>query len=400
MIKLDELKTPCYVIDINKFESNINLFKNNFALKMNGRMPIMGYSVKTNNTPALLKEAKKQDMYAEVVSDDEYRLALKCGYTPNCIIFNGPQKSEELLIWSLKNKSIVNLDNFEEINMIKKNIAEIKCEDVIVGLRVNFDLEKVCPGETTAGREGSRFGFCVENGDFEKAFNLLKEMGITIKGIHTHYSSKSRSLNIYKELANMAVKLLSKYLSEPKDAFIDIGGGFFLGEKEKIAGKPTVQEYAETIVGEIEKYDLLKDVNLIIEPGAALMATSVSYITKVINERYVRDKKIVTVDGTILHINPFMAKRNPIAEYIYMHEGVIKINEQIICGATCMENDRFLKLNDKREMKIGDYLKCNIVGAYTMVFNSNFINLPPYIYIYKDGRLDMLRDKKDILFDM
>lgn len=31
-----------------------------------------------------------------------------------------------------------------------------------IGLRVNFDLEKMCPGQTAGGKEGSRFGLSYE----------------------------------------------------------------------------------------------------------------------------------------------------------------------------------------------------------------------------------------------
>ena len=52
-------------------------------------------------------------------------------------------------------------------------------------------------------------------------------------------------------------------------------------------------------------------------------------------------------------------------------------------------------------MKNGDYLYCTCVGAYTMGFNSCFINLPPYIYIKEAGEYHLIRDKrKNLMSDI
>lgn len=48
--------------------------------------------------------------------------------------------------------------------------------------RVNYDIERDCPGETTCTGIPGRFGICLENGDFEKALALLRESGIELAG--------------------------------------------------------------------------------------------------------------------------------------------------------------------------------------------------------------------------
>jgi len=392
--EINNLNTPCYIIGRERFEANIRLFENKFSEYMEGRVPLLGYSVKTNHAPELMKYALLCGMAAEVVSDDEYQHALKCGFQADNIIFNGPQKSEKMLIFALQNGSIVNLDNFDEIDIIKNNISKLEVNSMKVGIRVNFDLEDKCPGETTAGPEVSRFGFCIENGDFEKAVDMLHEMRISVKGVHMHYSSTSRSTRIYKELSGMAGKLIAKYFMNTNDFFIDIGGGFFLGEQENTSGKPTMDDYAKTISKELKKYISFDKVRLILEPGASIIATSVTYLTKVINERTVRKSKVLTVDGSILHINPFMSKREPLTQIIYSVERQERLEEQIVCGSTCMENDRFLKIRDGVELKKGDYLLCKLAGAYTMGFNCCFINLAPYVYIKENQDYFITRGKE------
>ena len=90
----DNLKTPCYILDIDRFEENLANIKNPFEQYWNQRL-ILGFSFKTNHMKELIQCAKKNGMYAETVSDDEYNLALELGYSPEKIIYNGPQRSFE-----------------------------------------------------------------------------------------------------------------------------------------------------------------------------------------------------------------------------------------------------------------------------------------------------------------
>ena len=388
----DGIKTPCYIIKKERLIDNVEIVRESFAKEW-GRQPILGYSVKTNNNETLMQIANEIGMLAEVVSDDEYRLAQNCGFSPQRIIFNGPQKSEEMLYKALQSGSIVNLDNFEEIYTINRKLSEISISGLNVGLRVNFDLEKLCPGETTAGEEVSRFGFCVEDGSFETAVRELQRIKVPIKGLHMHYSSKTRSRNIFKALSEKACEIVQKYELAQTLQYVDIGGGLYLGQGKPSENKPSMQEYAEIICQTLQKA-LNKNVELILEPGASLLATAVDYICRVNNARTVRGTKVLTTNGSTLHINPFLAKRSLVAEVFRNQTGRKIESKQIICGATCMENDRFMRLVNEQSVDPGDYLVVHCVGAYTMVFNNSFINTPPYIYCKTKDSYKLVRDKE------
>lgn len=385
---LYRLKTPCYIINKEIFKKNLSEITTPFNNVWNNNI-IVGYSIKTNHNKDLIRISKECGMYAETVSDDEYMLAEKIGYTPDMIIYNGPQKSEELLINALRLGSIVNIDNMNEIAMIEKNIDLLVNTDLKLGLRVNFNLEKKCPEETSAGKEVSRFGICVENGDLKKAILRLNEIGISIRGLHIHYSSKTRSLNIFKELSKEICRLIDIYKLTDIE-YIDIGGGFFGGQI--VAGKPSMKEYATTIANELNRKLNSKDVKLILEPGASLIATAVDYLCKIINIRNIRNTIVVTTDGSNIHINPFLVNREPKYQIISNNKEVVE--SQIVCGATCMENDRIIRLQNEVKIDENDLLYCYNTGAYTMGFNSCFINLPPYIYLNDGKEYKLLREKK------
>lgn len=389
------LLTPCYLIDANIFKENIMAFKEAFSNKWDGNVKF-GYSIKTNHNKIFLNLAKEYGMYAEAVSDDEYNLAIYSGYKNKEIIFNGPQKSSDLFLSALRYGAIVNLDNQEELEVLKS--SKLSSFDISgkIGLRVNFDLEKICPGETTAGLYPSRFGFCVENGEFSSAIDQLHMLGLPISGLHMHYSSKTRSANIFGALAAKAAELIEAYNLKNEITYLDIGGGFFYGNNIFSAGKPDLETYATVITEKLKKVICSEDIELILEPGAAIISSAVEYYTTIINERVIRDKKVVTADGSVLHINPFMKNREVLYTINRQVCGDRKIvNEQMICGSTCMENDRIGLVDHQKEINKGDIIKCSLAGAYTMGFNSCFINLPPYIYLKKDNNFELIR-KKDI----
>lgn len=89
-MKLDKIKTPCFVLESEKLVSNIRSFKK--ALDRQFKKNILGYSVKTNSTPVLLDILRNEGCFAEVVSYDEYKLARSKNFKANSIIYNGPLK--------------------------------------------------------------------------------------------------------------------------------------------------------------------------------------------------------------------------------------------------------------------------------------------------------------------
>lgn len=245
-----------------------------------------------------------------------------------------------------------------------------------VGLRVNFDLETLCPGETTAGEAVSRFGICYENGDFERAVTMLRNAGLEVNGIHLHTSTKSRSARVFTMLARKAVELAKEY--QLRLQYIDMGGGFFGGQK--VEGKPSMEEYATVICGELKKGFKPEETRLILEPGASVIATSMEYMTRVINTRDIRGERVVTLDGTVLHINPFMSHRTPAYRLVQNRESN-RQERQLICGCTCMENDRFLTAENEKTVETGDIFLFQNAGAYTEAFNSEFILKLPKVYV-------------------
>ena len=369
------MNTPCYTIHLDIFEKNCREVMDAFEEAWGGRVEY-GYSVKTNHDAGLMKYAHaKLGWFIETVSPDELELAFNLGFDAENIIFNGPCKcsKQDALINAIRGGAYVNLDNLDDVSFVCEHASDVR-DASRIGIRVNYNLEAECPGETTAGESVSRFGIDVENKDFAKAVDMLRSAGIEPAGLHMHTSTRSRSAAVFTSLARKAAQLVDDY--GLKLHFVDMGGGYFGGQK--VEGKPSMEQYAQVITRELKKALNPEMTTLILEPGASVIATSVTYETSVLSVRDIRGTKIVTMDGTLLHVNPFMAHRNqPYSTSLIADYDVRPVEEhQIICGCTCMENDRFADEHGMHGLEPGDVLSFRFAGAYTMAFNSNFIVNP------------------------
>lgn len=369
------MNTPCYTIHLDIFEKNCREVMDAFEEAWGGRVEY-GYSVKTNHDAGLMKYAHaKLGWFIETVSPDELELAFNLGFDAENIIFNGPCKCSrhDALINAIRGGAYVNLDNLDDVSFVCGHVSDIR-DASRIGIRVNYNLEAECPGETTAGESVSRFGIDVENKDFARAVDMLRSAGIEPAGLHMHTSTRSRSAAVFTSLARKAAQLVNDY--GLKLHFVDMGGGYFGGQK--VEGKPSMEQYAQVITRELKKALNPEMTTLILEPGASVIATSVTYEASVLSVRDIRGTKIVTMDGTLLHVNPFMAHRNqPYSTSLIADYDARPVDgHQIICGCTCMENDRFADEHSVRRLEPGDVLSFRFAGAYTMAFNSNFIVNP------------------------
>lgn len=377
-----KLQTPYFCIEKKALETNYK--KLVLALERYWNNYIIGYSYKTNAIPWVIHFFQKQGCYAEVVSEDEYLLSKKIKRKDSHCIYNGPVKTKETFFEALEKKCIVNIDSQREIFWLK----ELKTpQKYSVGIRVNFDIEKRCPGQSACGMEGGRFGFCYENGEFENAIKLIRETGICLAGIHLHTSSKTRAVAIYEAIAEIACEIKTRYHLEL--SYIDIGGGFFGG----LENKPQFDEYMERISVRLRKAYNPEQTRLIIEPGMSLIGGFVKYVTQVIDVKDSIYNRFVITDGSRIHIDPLMTKTG----YFYELEADRKcsdnISKQVICGFTCMESDRLMILKDERELAVGDRIIYNKVGAYTMCLSPLFISYFPDVYIKEENDFRQIRKR-------
>ena len=380
------MKTPYFLIKEDELNENINQFK--YALEKYWPNSILSYSVKTNSLPWILKYMKKNNVFAEVVSDEEYQLSKMCAFDDKEIIFNGPIKTSEQLEMAIKSNAIVNLDSKNDL-LVVNNINAVSCERI--GLRINIDTSFFDSDDIGFCEDGFRFGFSEENDDLSNAITLMREMyGENARfGLHLHCNSITRSLNVYKSIAEYANYIINKYNLNP--SFIDIGGGFFGG----VEGKPCAKDYVKVIKNTFSSTIDINQTKLILEPGSAIIGSVVDLHTTVVDEKYVKNAKIVTTDGSRIHIDPLWKK----TKYMYSlvtNKSILETRKQIICGYTCMDHDRIMCLENEKKISIGDQIIYHRVGAYSMTFGGMFIKYYPDVYVLYNGSYKQVRGRTSV----
>ena len=298
-----ERKTPYYVIDQKSLDDNFEKLER--ALKKHWSNFIIGYSYKTNALPWIIRHFDRLGCYAEVVSEEEYRLAKLVGVKKGNLIYNGPIKTKETFLEAIRDGCIVNIDSEREIDWLD----ELPRKNRVIGIRVNFDIERMCPGQSQCPEEGGRFGFCYENGEFSKAVTMLQEKGARVSGLHLHTSSKSRGLDIYRAIAMVACDIQKEFRLDLD--YVDVGGGFFGG----LPTKPQFDEYMALMADILSSQFDKGRTSLIIEPGMAVIGAPVRYVTTVIDVKDTQYNRFVVTDGSRTSIDPLMSKSSYFHSY-------------------------------------------------------------------------------------
>ena len=373
-------ETPFFLIREELLSQNIADFRK--ALDEFWPNSVIAYSVKTNALPWILKWMNGRGVYAEVVSDEEYELAILSGYSEQNIVFNGPIKGVEQVKRALKHGSIVNIDSHREEMFIRE---EQPSNNSQLGIRVNIDPTIFREKDVGYQEDGFRFGYSDDSGELLRVIKTLENVyGNRRIGLHVHVNSITRSLDVYRAIAQYTAEIIEKYKLDPP--YVDIGGGFFGG----VPGKTTPREYIKTIREELEKTVDSSKVKLIIEPGSAAIGSAVELHTSVVDVKDTKFARIVTTDGSRIHIDPVWLKKG----YTFKTNAEKpSLARQVICGYTCMDHDRMMVLENQPELSIGDRIIYQRVGNYTVTFGGAFINPFPPVYAMVNGEIEVARKK-------
>ena len=328
----------------------------------------------------------------------EYNLAQRIGILSKNIIFNGPCKTSFDVQQALLDDATLNIDSPHEINSILKTAELYPDRQFRVGIRCNLQSIK-----TTK----SRFGFDVQEKDFIKAFDRINSTkNCRISGLHCHFISEERSPEFYSEVSLQMISLAREFFPDTSPDFINIGGGFFSNMRESFKKQfsfsiPTFEEYASAIAPHFKKaFPGNNSPKLVIEPGLAIVADTMKFAARVIDIKKVQKRWIALLSGSIYNIKPTKSNRNlPIAILSNTDNLPEKTNQLFdLTGYTCMEDDIMFS-GYKGDLKIGDYVLFDNVGAYTIGLKPPFISPGPAVLYIESDNDDFQLAKKPENFD-
>jgi len=386
MISLDEINllkkiigNSFYIVSQDDFAKHFKIWESAFKSKYDKFK--MAYSYKTNYLPILCKKNKELGGLAEVVSDIEYEIASSVGVSYKEIVFNGPLKSTELSANVIANGGIVNVDSYSEAKALVNILKERTIDGVKIGIRCNIPID----GKT------SRFGIPIESKDFFDTVHLFNENNIQIGCLHCHIKGRSEDAWRKKTEAMICTfDSISEFCSQ--DCCIDLGGSLpALIDCDDASA--VAMCYAEVIAGSFRNRFNNDGPTLIVEPGTALAAPSMSFVTTAISSKTINGESYITLSASSQNIGS-SHNRNP--KYLTQIPYGCKSDKSILCGYTCLEDDIICDYD--RSINIGDTLIFNYIGAYSIVLKPPFImpNFPVLAFDNVEKRYKVVRKAQDL----
>lgn len=350
-----------YLLDSEKFRNNFLELKDSFSSiysKFN-----IAYSYKTNYTPKFCKIVNELGGYAEVVSEMEAELAIKCGVNPTRIIWNGPIKNPEKLKKYLLMGVTVNIDSISEAEYIRE-IANSSDRVLNVGIRCNYDVNDGVV---------SRFGFDIDSDDFMKTLDIvIKTSNLYFVNFQCHFAK--RQIEYWPARAEGMIKLIDRIGVIPDR--IDIGGGLFGKMDDSLKAQfeseiPDYKAYAKVAATRFSDYfkNRVEKPELLIEPGSAIVGDCMKFVATIKTIKNIRGKYMASLLGSQKNIS--MSGVNPPIHVIHMSEGKSYTNLDMV-GYTCIEGD-VLYRNYNGELAVDDAVVISNCGSYSLVMKPPFI---------------------------
>jgi len=346
------------------------------SLQTRWRRSAIGYSFKTNYLVARSGILRDLGAWAEVVSGHEYHMARGLGYPGEAIVLNGPCKADELLRLAIAERSLVNINDHDELDRLL-GIARLSDNPMSLGMRISSQLP--CGGL-------SRFGFSLQNAEASEALaKIRRASNVHLIGLHTHLYGDTDDPEYYSQAARTIGQFAAQQIPDYQQTlrFIDMGGGF-PAHSPKPKSRQTwdprpIDVYIGHLTDALRPFfsDEAEQPTLIVEPGRYLTCDGILLVTRVIHVKERDGRQIINCNGSIsmlplTHYCPQIIR--PYTCDLYPRGGAEL--PSAIFGATCREND-LLYEGLFPQVECGDYLVHFAAGAYNSSLSPEFIFANP-----------------------
>lgn len=248
--------------------------------------------------------------------------------------------------------------------------------NVSPGLRVNPNTSFVENDRYNPSGEYSKLG--VSTSTLAELIKRDISQFSGLEGIHFHNNCDSSDFTQLLRTVQQLDSAIPPLLREVR--WINLGGGYYF-DKEN--------DYSP-LFGAIELLKNKYDLEVIIEPGAALVQDAGRIVSEVIDMFEADGKTIAILDTSINHLPE-------VIEFGYDPEieGSLENGEYeyILAGASCLAGDKFGTYRFESHLNIGDRVIIINTGAYSIVKMHMFngIDLPDIYCVRQNGDIDLLR---------
>ncbi len=360
--------TPLFVIDHAELRKNYALFRKHFP-----RIQTY-YAVKVNSDPAVVETFYNLGGSFDVASMQEFHTVYRFienlpskkrqDFIWDKIIYANPIKPVETLEELDRYKPLVTYDNEEEIRKIAKYAPN-------AGLALRLRV----PNTGSMVELSSKFGALP--GEAVHLITRAHDYGLTVEGLSFHVGSQCTNPENYIQALHLSAGIFAEAKSRGFNLqLLDIGGGFPAAYDASV---PKIGSLAKKINYELDRL-FPKTVEILAEPGRFLVASAGSAVSKIIGKAVRGDKLCYYVDDGVYHTYSGI-----IFDHCTYHMKSFKSGPTQLCavfGPTCDALDTISLAEQLPELKMGDYLYSNNIGAYSAASSTHFNGFPPATVIH------------------
>jgi ornithine decarboxylase len=360
----EEHGTPLFIVDHDVLRKNYAEFK-----KYLPRVQAY-YAVKANPDPAIVKTLYEAGASFDVASMPEFLIVHQYiehlsakerqDFIWDKIIYANPIKANEALVELDQYKPLVTYDNLEEIGKIKRYAP-----------RAGLALRIKVPNTGAMVELSSKFG--AAPGEAVDLIAAAHDVGLTVEGLSFHVGSQTTNFENYVQAINLAASIFAEAASRGYDKMnlLDIGGGFPAPYDNNV--RP-FKELAHTLNAELKRL-FPPNVQILAEPGRFLVATAGTLVVKVVGKALRDGKRCYYVDDGVYHTFSGI-----IFDHCQYHLQAFKKGPTQICsvfGPTCDALDTISLAEELPDLKLGDLLYSQNIGAYSHASSTSFNGFPP-----------------------
>jgi diaminopimelate decarboxylase len=371
-----EFGTPCYVYSRATIERHYQAFASAAARHPHS---LVCYAVKANSNLAILNLLAKLGSGFDIVSGGELRRVIAAGGDAKKVVFSGVAKTAEEMRFALElGIKCFNVESVAELERLQQ-VASALNKPAAVSIRVNPDIDAKTHPYISTGLKANKFGI-----DILLARDIYRQAAsyshLNVVGVDCHIGSQLTETQPFLDALEKLLTLIDQLASDGIALqHIDIGGG--LGVTYDKEAPPSPADYIGKVVERLKSYPQLE---LIMEPGRAIMANAGVLLTKVEFLKPGQEKNFAIVDAAMNDlIRPALYSAWQ-AIVPLMKNSVATAAVYDIVGPVCETGD-FLGKDRELAIAQGDLLAIRSAGAYGFTMSSNYNSRPRAAEVLVDG---------------
>ena len=369
-----EYGTPLYVYSRATLERHWNAFD-----RAAGEVPhLICYAVKANSNLAVLNVLARLGSGFDIVSAGELARVVTAGGDPHKVVFSGVAKTADEMRYALEQEILCfNLESAPELERLNQVAGECG-RKARISVRVNPDIDAGTHPYISTGLKENKFGVPIERAVelYRRAASLPN---VEVVGIDCHIGSQLTELEPFLEAMDRLLALIDRLAAEGIHIHhLDVGGG--LGVTYSDETPPHPEQYAAALKAKLAGRDL----QLIFEPGRAIVANAGILVTQVEYLKEGEDRHFAIVDAAmndLIRPSLYGAWMNIIPVDKSLERPVRSYD---VVGPVCETGD-FLGKDRQLGLAPDDLLVVRSAGAYGFAMSSNYNTRPRAAEVLVDG---------------